>query len=228
MSDVSDIEDQFDDSDKYTLDIEDENTEILDDENVETFDVDIDEYDHTHILEDSEDEIEEEEITNTIDDNHLKKLDKNKKNIILSKTNIIDIEEDLEEIEDEYDEEDLDEQEEYIEEINTSDDINNSLTLFNTKPIIIESSNITHEYIVDPKNRITSNYFTIYEYSQVIGYRAEQISNGSKIFIDYNNLTDSILIAKKELLAKKCPLSILRPIGLDKYECWSANELMLL
>jgi DNA-directed RNA polymerase subunit K/omega len=209
---MSDIEESFDDSDKYTMDIEDEDPDNLDDENAEAYE------------DDNYDEVEDGDLENDSiidgDFDDTNDIKKNKK-LIIKNLN----EEDEDEDDNDYiDDEDLDEDDE--DDDNNMDEIHDNTTLFNNKTIIVDSE-INNEYIVDPNYRITSNYITIYEYSEVIGRRAEQISKGSKIFIDYNNISDPILIAKKELLAKKCPLSILRHIGLDKYECWAVNELLI-
>ena len=82
------------------------------------------------------------------------------------------------------------------------------------------------ENIVHPNNRITSQYLSRYEYSKIIGIRAEQISQGSKVFVNTDNMNDPIEMAKKELYENKTPLSIKRYIGLTKYEIWSVNELI--
>jgi DNA-directed RNA polymerase subunit K/omega len=79
------------------------------------------------------------------------------------------------------------------------------------------------QYIVNNSNRITSNILTIYEFTELIGIRATQISQGSPIFTDVTGLTDPMKMAKKEILDNKCPLSIKRYIGLDRYELWDPN-----
>ena len=63
---------------------------------------------------------------------------------------------------------------------------------------------------VHPNNHKTSDVMTMFEYAEVIGIRAVQISNGSPVFTDVGDLTDNIEIAKLELANKKCPLAIVR------------------
>lgn len=79
------------------------------------------------------------------------------------------------------------------------------------------------QFIVKNANRITSNILTIYELTELIGVRGTQISQGSPIFTDVTGITDPMNMAKKEILDNKCPLSIKRYIGLDKYELWDPN-----
>ncbi len=228
------------DDDKYTNDIEDDDNDNIDDENAEAYNIDDEDIsDEDEIIEDGiieddyidnelvdeiidedededDDDDEDEDEDELVDENSIdsKKSKKNKKQINIKKYN---------EDDDENDENDEDDEEE------EDDDDENNIIIDNDdiSKIIANKSNIKIEYIVKPENRITSQYITLFELSQVVGKRATQISNGSKIYVNYKNLTNAIDIAKKEILEKKCPLAILRGIGLDKYECWNVNELMI-
>jgi DNA-directed RNA polymerase subunit K/omega len=82
------------------------------------------------------------------------------------------------------------------------------------------------QIIVKPEERITSNRLTIYELIELIGIRATQISQGSQIFTNVENILDPLDMAKKEIWDNKCPLSIKRYIGLDKYELWNPNDMV--
>lgn len=84
------------------------------------------------------------------------------------------------------------------------------------------------QYIIKNEDKITSNIITIYEMTELIGIRATQISNNSPIFVEVEELTDPIEMAKKEIINNKCPLYIKRYIGLDKYELWNPNEMIKL
>ncbi len=84
----------------------------------------------------------------------------------------------------------------------------------------------TEIIIVDPKNRITSEYMTLYEYSIIVGIRATHISNGSVLYTDPEGLFDPRDIAKKEISENKCPLSITRKISPKKIEVWEVNEMI--
>ncbi len=84
----------------------------------------------------------------------------------------------------------------------------------------------TEIVIVDPSNRITSEYMTLYEYSIVVGTRATHIANGSVLYTDPEGLFDPRDIAKKEINENKCPLSVTRKISPTKIEVWEVNEMI--
>ncbi len=100
------------------------------------------------------------------------------------------------------------------------------------KPTISETIIIMH-----PSQRMTIPYMSIYEFTEVIAQRAAQLTNKNELrkepitFTDIGNLSDAIKIARKEILDKKCPLSIRRKISENPYtheiivEEWSVNEL---
>lgn len=107
---------------------------------------------------------------------------------------------------------------------------------FNTNELENESS---FELIVSSESRITSNTLTIYEMTELISVRAQQISQGSYVFVpDIEGINDPIEIAKLELLNNKSPLYIKREIGITKnkdsknqneyikkVELWNPNEM---
>jgi DNA-directed RNA polymerase subunit K/omega len=88
--------------------------------------------------------------------------------------------------------------------------------------------------IVPSKNRITSEYMTIFEYTRVLSERSKQIQNGSPIFIDLSDLIvdNKLIISEKkiahlEIIQKKCPLIIQRMYNNVYGEEWSVNEMEL-
>lgn len=73
----------------------------------------------------------------------------------------------------------------------------------------------------------TNPYMTKYEFTKLIGVRAEQIMNGSHVFVNPSGIDDSILLAVKELKEHKIPLKIRRQVpdkNSFKNEDWSTNE----
>lgn len=177
-------------------------------------------------LENFEEEIEEDEVDDEIDEDEIDEDE-------IDKVEDID---DIETIKEnyDYDEEEndnLDIDDDNIDDDNIDDDDeNNELQLqmeiddeLNNQLNIL-SENI--ELIVHPDERITSNYLSKLEYSYVIGLRAEDISKGAPIYVDYKGLSDPIDIANKELYDNKFPISVKRHIGLNKYEIWDCNELI--
>lgn len=97
---------------------------------------------------------------------------------------------------------------------------------FNHK--IVNNKIIDEIIIVKPEDRITSDKMSFAEYTEVISIRAKSIERGGPIYIDTNNETNSIKLAENELLAKKCPLFIIRQYNDGKKaERWDVNELGL-
>ena len=81
---------------------------------------------------------------------------------------------------------------------------------------------------VPDDQRISKNILTKYEIVRIIGTRAKQISDGSKIFVKYDGNKSSIELAELELKHKVIPLKIKRPLPNGKFEIWKLSELELL
>ena len=58
----------------------------------------------------------------------------------------------------------------------------------------------------------TPRYLTKYDISRLLTLRAEQIAQGSPLFVEYKGETDYIEIAKRELKEKKLPIVIYRQL----------------
>lgn len=70
---------------------------------------------------------------------------------------------------------------------------------------------------------------TRYEKAKIIGLRAKQINNGSKIFVDIpHNVIEGLTIAEKELEAKRIPFIIRRPMPNGGSEYWKVSDLEML
>ncbi len=78
-----------------------------------------------------------------------------------------------------------------------------------------------------PEDRVTSEVMTRFELCEIISIRAKQLEKGHKVFTDVGELTNPIDIARKEILDKKCPLSIRRMITDKVGEKWQANEMAI-
>lgn len=81
-------------------------------------------------------------------------------------------------------------------------------------------------------NRVTLPYFSKYEYTVLLGTRAQQLSEGAKPLSDLKGLVQSSPgfvwdLAKKEIVEKKLPYIIHRrlPNGVSEY--WNAAELTI-
>ena len=74
----------------------------------------------------------------------------------------------------------------------------------------------------------TYPFLSNYERTKVISYRASQICNGAKPYIVVpEGITESYIIAKMELEAKKLPFIIKRPLPDGSFEVWRLGDLVL-
>jgi DNA-directed RNA polymerase subunit K/omega len=95
--------------------------------------------------------------------------------------------------------------------------------------------NLTHIFrdkktgtIVDPNHK-TLPFVTKYEKARILGERANQIENGSPIFIKIlPDVIDSYLIALEEYKQKKIPFIIQRPLPHGECEYWKLSDLEII
>ena len=106
---------------------------------------------------------------------------------------------------------------------------------FNTKILHPEVQTITREEITESfKNpRLTLPYFTKYEYTALIGTRAQQIAEGAKPLVSLDGLLTSSPrfvwdVAEREINEKKLPFIIHRRFPNGESEYWSATELNII
>ncbi|MEE6515090.1 hypothetical protein FKM82_023590 [Ascaphus truei] len=77
------------------------------------------------------------------------------------------------------------------------------------------------------QKRITTNYMTKYERARVLGTRALQIAMCAPVMVELEGETDPLLIAMKELKARKIPIIIRRYLPDGSYEDWGVDELII-
>lgn len=106
-------------------------------------------------------------------------------------------------------------------------------------PIAEINQNITKVYIVKPENRMTSDFLSVQEQTEIVSIRAEMISKDNDCQVPIDGLTDPIKMGQRELMGRKCPLIVRREIGEKKemdpetktlvatkyYEYWDPNEM---
>ena len=82
--------------------------------------------------------------------------------------------------------------------------------------------------IVDPLHT-TLPILTRYEKAKIIGLRAKQINNGAPVLIDVpHNVIEGLTIAEWELMEKKVPFIIRRPLPNGGSEYWKVSDLEIL
>jgi len=157
-------------------------------------------------------------------------------------------------ISDEYDDdEEVDEEELDYEELPQSDSDSesdsdysideNELSDIETNLLdnLSEQEQLRRDFVKKSKRFKTPNYLTKYEIARLVGARAVQIAHNSPVMIDIEELkkelnveyVSPIQIAQKELILKKLPLAINRPLvskAIDKpyYETRYMQDLILL
>jgi DNA-directed RNA polymerase I, II, and III subunit RPABC2 len=93
----------------------------------------------------------------------------------------------------------------------------------------LEDFRTTYDRMMDKNTqRRTIPFLTKYEKARIIGKRAMQISKGSPPLVEIGDLEIPIDIAKKELMERKIPFIIRRPLPDGSYEDWRVDELRIL
>ena len=82
---------------------------------------------------------------------------------------------------------------------------------------------------IDDPRHTTLPILTKYEYTRILGVRANQVEQGAALFVTVpETLMDSYLIAKEELHQKKLPFILKRPIPNGTIEYWKLEDLEIL
>jgi len=99
-----------------------------------------------------------------------------------------------------------------------------------------QSSLIIQDDVQRIKNRDKTGYkslpiMTKYEFNQIIGLRTMHLARGAPAFVESQGEVEKNMtlraIALKELIEKKLPYIIKRPMPNGKHEYWNINELNL-
>ncbi|XKL62552.1 hypothetical protein PGB90_002385 [Kerria lacca] len=93
--------------------------------------------------------------------------------------------------------------------------------------VLPNDENTTQTGSVPKSSRITTKYMTKYERARVLGTRALQIAMCAPIMVELEGETDPLMIAMKELKARKIPLIIRRYLPDGSYEDWGIDELSI-
>lgn len=103
---------------------------------------------------------------------------------------------------------------------------------FNSRIIHPEVQTVSREEIMESlkEARLTFPYFTKYEYTALIGTRAQQLAEGAKPLASLDGIVTSSSrfvwdLAEREIHTKKLPYIIHRQFPNGKSEYWSATEL---
>ena len=94
-------------------------------------------------------------------------------------------------------------------------------------PLLRVSNKSRFIKIVDPEKRVTDNRLHKSEAALIIAMRAQQIAKSATCFTNSDGLHDPVALAFKELLDRKCPLKLRRPIGTGPAGEWIVREMTL-
>lgn len=80
----------------------------------------------------------------------------------------------------------------------------------------------------DISKNVTNNKMSKYEYTKVLGMRAQQITMGSKPLINVtNDMNSAIEVAEEELRQRKTPYIIARKINTTKTDFWKIEDMII-
>ena len=120
---------------------------------------------------------------------------------------------------------------EEIGELNSNNEVNefsNQIDVLENEAKL-EDFRTTYDRMIDKNTqRRTIPFLTKYEKARIIGKRAMQISKGSHPLVEIGDLESPIDIARKELMERKIPFIIRRPLPDGSYEDWRVDELRIL
>jgi len=142
-----------------------------------------------------------------------------------------DVEEEIETFE--SDEEEQDESESGSENEDDAEDDTKSIASKIINAPKLSTGNTVHvkslsRKVVPREERNTSNFISTNELAGVIAMRAEQIAHSSVAYVPMTT-PDCIILAKKEIMMRRCPIIIARQIdvidGIPLFEDWSVNEM---
>lgn len=155
--------------------------------------------------------------------------------IIGEENNNIINESDANDSSDDDDDEDDEDNQEFYEKIEKDSEIiiekHHPESIFHNYDEIRTLSNVVRDKnnkIIDPFHK-TLPILTKYEKARILGQRAKQIENNSRVFVNLNEtIVDSYVIAELELKAKKIPFIIKRPLPGGTCEYWRVQDLEIL
>jgi len=208
------------------VDSEDEDEEDDDDEVQGDADIDIDEIEEND--EDDDDDVDEDLIG--LEESELQKLTIDKKDTVLLNEETYteeispvnsDVESDDENFLQKLDE---DMRESYVNKNHPDSLLLNSVEIENLCKITRDKDN----NIIDDNHK-TAPFLSKFEKTKVIGQRIKQLNIGDRPFINVDrSVIDNSIIAEQELVEKKLPFIIRRPISNKKSEYWHLEDLEII
>jgi DNA-directed RNA polymerase I, II, and III subunit RPABC2 len=84
------------------------------------------------------------------------------------------------------------------------------------------------EAVVDPGHR-SQPFLTIFEKTKILGFRANQLSQGARAYVDVpEHVTNVLEIAHLELEQRRLPFILKRPMPDGTFEYWRLSDLVVI
>lgn len=101
--------------------------------------------------------------------------------------------------------------------------------LLNHHPEIwVDYSDTIKKKLVRSEKAVSYPFLNQFEKTKVLSFRASQLAQGSRPYIEVpENISDVYTIAKMELLQKRLPFILKRPLPDGDYEYWRLSDLMV-
>jgi DNA-directed RNA polymerase I, II, and III subunit RPABC2 len=90
------------------------------------------------------------------------------------------------------------------------------------------SETVKEKLVKGDTKQVSYPFLTQFEKTKVLSFRASQLAQGSKPYVEVpDTVSDLYIIAKMELKMKKLPFIVKRPLPDGNYEYWSLRDLMV-
>mgnify|MGYP001233220896 CR=1 FL=1 len=221
---------------------EDENNYNSENENDEIVEEEEEEEDDLLLTQDEEqdEEQEEDEVDGEVEGVEEDDIEQVMDNESLITNDSEEEEEEEEEEENDYDYEDVDMDNriddefkmKYIQMIHP-EEVHDQIDKMNASTILKKQHNIddTHSIpnLIEDSDHSSYPFLTKYERARVLGLRISQLNEGARPFVRLQHkIIDNHIIAEKELIEKKLPFIVMRPMPNGKKEYWRLEDLEII
>lgn len=219
------MSDQEDEENNYNSENENDNDEIVEEE----------EDDDLMLTQEEEQEEDEDEV-----DGEVEGVEEDDLEQVTDNESLISNDSEEEEEENDYDYEDVDMDNriddefkmKYIQMIHP-EEVHDQIDKMNASTILKKQHNIddTHSIpnLIEDSDHSSYPFLTKYERARVLGLRISQLNEGARPFVRLQHkIIDNHIIAEKELIEKKLPFIVMRPMPNGKKEYWRLEDLEII
>lgn len=227
------MSDQEDEENNYNSENENDNDEIVEEEEDD---------DDIMLTQDEEQEEDEDEVDGEVEgvEDELDDGEEEDLEQVMDNESLISDDSEEEEEENDYDYEDVDMDNriddefkmKYIQMIHP-EEVHDQIDKMNASTILKKQRNIddTHSIpnLIEDSDHSSYPFLTKYERARVLGLRISQLNEGARPFVRLQHkIMDNHIIAEKELIEKKLPFIVMRPMPNGKKEYWRLEDLEII